>query len=177
MTHGNGHAPAKPSPAPSVDLSLLEPALAKYRHQRGALIPLLQAAQELYGYLPREALEAIARATGSSISKVYGVATFYAQFYLQPRGRHVLKVCDGTACHVKGTPKLLTAVHDTYRLEPGKTTEDGQLTLEIVYCLGSCALAPVAVLDGQVLGHLQQDALVQRLRRVIGQREPASHDR
>lgn len=170
MSHGNGHGPHQMPVAPRVDLSLLEPALAKYRHQRGALIPLLQAAQDLYGYLPREALEAIARATGSSISKVYGVATFYAQFYLQPRGRHVLKVCDGTACHVKGTPKLLTAVHDTYRLEPGQTTEDGQLTLEIVYCMGSCALAPVAVLDGQVLGRVHQDALIQRVRRVVGDR-------
>lgn len=156
--------------APAVDLSLMDEVVARYRGQRGAIIPMLQAAQAIYGYLPPPVLELIACATGSSISKVYGVATFYAQFYLQPRGRHVLKLCDGTACHVKGTPKLLTTVNDAYRLRPGQTTADGQLTLEVVYCMGSCALAPVAVLDGQVMGRMQGEILLRRLQRALGSR-------
>ncbi|MDW8316560.1 MAG: NAD(P)H-dependent oxidoreductase subunit E [Anaerolineae bacterium] len=161
----------------AVDLSLMDEVVARYRGQRGAIIPMLQAAQAIYGYLPRPVLELIARVTQTSLSRVYGVATFYAQFYLQPRGRHVLKLCDGTACHVKGTPKLLTALQDAYQLEPGKTSADGQLTLEIVYCLGSCALAPVAVLDGQVMGHMRQEALLRQLRRRLGAgRETAGGD-
>ncbi len=96
------------------------------------------------------------------------MATFYAQFYLERRGRHVLKICDGTACHVKGTPVLLTAMADAFSLEPGATSEDGQLTMEIVYCLGSCALAPVAVLDGAVMGRMRQETLLRQVQRRVG---------
>lgn len=156
------------SPAPNaIDLALLEPVLAQYQSQRGALIPVLQQAQQIYGYLPKEALALIARRLDLSISKVYGVATFYAQFFFEPRGRHVLRLCDGTACHVKGTPALLTAVEDSFDVAPGHTSDDGQLTVEIVYCLGSCALAPVAVLDGQVMGRMRQDALLRQVRRSV----------
>jgi len=150
---------------------MLEPVFARYQGQRGALIPVLQQAQQIYGYLPKEALALIARRLDLAISKVYGVATFYAQFYFEPRGRHVLRLCDGTACHVKGTPALLTSVEDSFDVAPGHTSDDGQLTVEIVYCLGSCALAPVAVLDGQVMGRMRQDALLRQVRRsVIGDR-------
>ena len=149
----------------TVDLSLLENVFAKYEGQRGALIPVLQNAQETYGYLPREVLDAIAERLDVSIGTVYGVATFYAQFYLEKRGRHILKLCDGTACHVKGTPLLLTAVEDNYDIQPGETTEDGQLTMEVVYCMGSCALAPVAVLDGKVMGRLRQEMLLRTVKR------------
>ena len=114
----------------AIDLSLLDPIFEKYQAQKGALIPLLQNAQDLYGYLPKEALDAIARHLDVSISKVYGVATFYAQFYLERRGRHILKLCDGTACHVKGTPVLMTAIEDNYGIDPGQTTADGELTVE-----------------------------------------------
>ena len=165
-------AVAARSPAlPDIDLALLEPVFAQYQGQRGALIPVLQQAQQIYGYLPKEALALIARRLDLSISKVYGVATFYAQFYFEPRGRRVLRLCDGTACHVKGTPALLTAVEDSFDVAPGDTSDDGQLTVEIVYCLGSCALAPVAVLDGQVMGRMRQDALLRQVRRsVVGNR-------
>jgi NADH:ubiquinone oxidoreductase subunit E len=148
-----------------VDLSLMDAVLDKYAGQQGALIPILQAAQTAYGYLPPEVLKMVARRLGLSLGKVYGVATFYAQFYLERRGRHVLKLCDGTACHVKGTPRLLTAVEDEFELTPGETTSDGELTMEIVYCMGSCALAPVAVLDGQVMGRMQQDVLMRRVKK------------
>jgi NADH-quinone oxidoreductase subunit E len=170
MTSSPNVAAAR-SPAPSgIDLALLEPVFSQFQGQRGALIPVLQQTQQIYGYLPKEALALIARRLDLAISKVYGVATFYAQFYFERRGRHVLRLCDGTACHVKGTPALLTAVEDNFDVAPGQTTEDGQLTVEIVYCLGSCALAPVAVLDGQVMGRMRQDALLRQVRRQVGDR-------
>lgn len=153
------------TPNDAVDLSLLNPVLDRYVGERGALIPVLQKAQEAYGYLPREVLQTIAKRLGLSLSKVYGVATFYAQFYLEKRGRHVLKLCDGTACHVKGAPALLEAVEDELGIRPGQTTPDGEVTVEIVYCMGSCALAPVAVMDNQVTGRMQADTLLRKLRK------------
>jgi len=152
---------------PPSDLSLLENTFQQYQGQRGALIPILQAAQDIYGYLPREVLELIARQLGVSLGKVYGVATFYSQFYLERRGRHVLKLCDGTACHVKGAPLVLAAVEEAFAIEPGETTADGELTMEIVYCMGSCALAPVAVIDGVVAGRIRQEWLVQQVKKQI----------
>ena len=99
------------------------------------------------------------------MSKIYGVATFYSQFYLERRGQHVLKVCDGTACHVKGTPALLNAVRERYGIKPGQTTEGYELTLEVVYCIGSCALAPVAVLDAQVMGQVRRENLLTQIKK------------
>lgn len=152
------------APPGVVDLSLMKPVFDRYAGQPGALIPILQAAQSLYGYLPREVLQLIASQLGLSIGKVYGVATFYAQFYLERRGRHVLKLCDGTACHVKGAPTVLAAVEEEFGITPGQTTADGQLTIEIVYCMGSCALAPVVVLDGQVAGRVRKESVLQRVK-------------
>ncbi len=148
----------------AVDLAALEAVFEKYRGERGALIPILQGTQDIYGYLPKEVLELIARQLGISLGKVYGVATFYSQFYLERRGRHVLKLCDGTACHVKGAPLVLAAVEEAFAIEPGETTPDGELTMEIVYCMGSCALAPVAVIDGVVAGRIRQEWLVQQVK-------------
>jgi len=151
-----------------IDLTLMDEVFGKYARQEGALIPILQAAQSTYGYLPGEVIKLIADRLGVSLGRVYGVATFYAQFYLERRGRHVLKLCDGTACHVKGTPILMTAVEEEFDIQPGETTQDGELTVEIVYCLGSCALAPVAVLDGDVMGRMRQEMLVRRVKKHIG---------
>jgi NADH-quinone oxidoreductase subunit E len=152
----------------NVDLNLMNEIFEKYAAQQGVLIPILQAAQSTYGYLPREVLELIANKLGISLGKVYGVATFYAQFYLERRGRHILKLCNGTACHVKGTPILMTAIEEEFGIEPGETTGDGELTVEIVYCLGSCALAPVAVMDGEVMGRMRQEMLVRKVKKQIG---------
>jgi NADH-quinone oxidoreductase subunit E len=151
----------------AVDLSLMDEVFEKYQGQKGTLIPILQRAQAIYGYLPAEVLHRIAGRLGLAVGKVYGVATFYAQFYLERRGRHVLKLCDGTACHVKGTPTLLTAVEDEFDIQPGETTADGRLTVEIVYCMGSCALAPVAVLDDQVMGRMREERLLHRVKAQI----------
>ncbi|GAB4532762.1 MAG: NADH-quinone oxidoreductase subunit NuoE [Anaerolineae bacterium] len=151
-----------------INLGPMDEIFEKYAGQQGALIPILQAAQATYGYLPREVLSLIADRLDISLGKVYGVATFYAQFYLERRGKHVLKLCDGTACHVKGTPVLMTAVEEEFGIRPGETTEDGELTVEVVYCLGSCALAPVAVMDGQVMGRMRQEMLLRRVKKEIG---------
>jgi NADH:ubiquinone oxidoreductase subunit E len=148
-----------------VDLSLLDELFVRHQGQAGALIAILQEAQSIYGYLPVEVMQQIADRLGMSLGKVYSVATFYAQFYLERRGRHVLKLCDGTACHVKGTPLLATAVEENMHVKPGETSNDGELTVEIVYCLGSCALAPIAVLDDQVMGRMRPDALLRRMKR------------
>lgn len=151
----------------ALDLALMDDTFARYAGQRGALIPILQKAQAIYGYLPPEVLQCIAERLDVSLGKVYAVATFYAQFYLEKRGRHVLRVCDGTACHVKGAPALLNAVEEEYGVGAEGTTPDGQLTVEIVYCMGSCALAPVAVVDGQVMGRMRRETLLRQVKRQV----------
>ncbi len=158
----------------TIDLDLMNPIFEKYREQKGALIPILQQAQDVYGYLPVEVLQLIADRLGVALGKVYGVATFYAQFYLEKRGKHVLKLCDGTACHVKGTPMLVTALEDGFHVQPGETTEDGELTLEIVYCLGSCALAPVGILDEQVIGRMRPDTVSRKIKKHIQDAQQAA---
>lgn len=147
-----------------VDLTLMDDVYAAYKDQPGALIPILQRAQALYGYLPPAVIRWIADRFDLAPGKVHGVATFYAQFSLEPRGEHVLRVCDGTACHVKGAQRLAAAVEDEHGVAPGATTEDGALTVETVYCMGSCALAPVTVLDGEIMGQVRPDDLLAELR-------------
>ena len=156
-----------------LDLSPLHELLAQYKEQRGAVIPVLQKAQAIYGWLPKEVLRAISKGMNVPLSQVYGVVTFYSQFYLERRGKHILKLCDGTACHVKGAPTLMAAIEKEFGIGPDQTTEDGELTLEVVYCLGSCALAPVAVLDDQVMGGMRQDVLVDVVRKRIGSAQEA----
>ncbi|MGC9358919.1 MAG: NADH-quinone oxidoreductase subunit NuoE [Anaerolineae bacterium] len=145
----------------TIDLSLLEPVFEKYADTKGSLIAVLQQAQEIYGYLPPEVLTRIAERTQVPVSQVYGVATFYAQFFLTRRGEHIIRVCDGTACHVKGAPRVIAALEERLGIKAGETTPDYKFTLEVVYCLGSCGLAPVAVVDGQVMGHLVPDKILE----------------
>ena len=147
----------------SIDVGLLEPILLKYRDPKGAVIPILQRAQDLYGYLPEEAMIEIAKKSRISISQLYGIATFYAQFNLEPRGRHIISICDGTACHVRGAPKLVTAVEEKLNLVAGGSDPDYKYTLEIVYCLGSCGLAPIALVNDQVYGNTTPDSLVEKV--------------
>src|SRR5512142_3145596 len=131
----------------TLDLSPLDEVLEQHAGHKGALIPILQQTQEIYGYLPPDALQKIAHDTGVPLSRIYGVATFYAQFYLTRRGRHVIRVCDGTACHVRGAAKIIDSLGNELKIVPGQTTADYRVTYEVVYCLGSCGLAPVAVVD------------------------------
>jgi NADH:ubiquinone oxidoreductase subunit E len=152
-------------PSEALDLSRIDPVLDEYREQKGALIAVLQRAQDIYGYLPRPVLQKIAEGMGVALSRVYGVATFYSQFHLERRGRHILRLCDGTACHVKGTPSLLGAVKEEYGVGAGETTENYDLSVEVVYCMGSCALAPVAVVDSQVVGRMRRETLMKLLKK------------
>jgi len=145
------------------ELGPLDQILEEFKGQKGAVIPILQRTQDAYGYLPKPILQVISKRTGIPLSRLIGVATFYAQFHLRRRGRHLIRICDGTACHVKGAPKNVEAVEKALDVKAGGTSPDYRATLEIVYCLGSCGLAPVAVVNEKVYGSLTPDALVHQL--------------
>jgi NADH-quinone oxidoreductase subunit E len=130
------------------------PLLAPYEGERGALIPILQKVQAELGYLPEEAIAEIARFLRVSESEVYGVASFYAQFRFQRQGEHTIKVCQGTACHVRGGQRILEAVERELGIQSEGTTEDYKFSLERVACFGCCALAPVMVVDKTVYGRV-----------------------
>ncbi len=138
----------------AIDLSSAEEILDKYEGTDGALIPVLQQIQGVYGYLQEETINLVADRLNISASEIVGVATFYSQFRLQPRGVHMIKVCCGTACHVKGASKITEAFSKKLDVEVGSTTEDTMFTLEEVACLGACSLAPIVTLDGDVHGNL-----------------------
>jgi len=144
--------------APAEELFRLDPLIRKYKGKKGSMIPLLQGAQELYGYLPRKAFEKIAAETGLELADMYGVATFYAQFRLAPVGKHIVKVCHGTACHVQNAKALTSALEDTLGVKDGETTEDNLFTLESVACLGCCSLAPVMMIGEETYGNLDGKA-------------------
>jgi len=143
------------------DLNALEPAFVEFAGQKGVLIPVLQRAQEIYGYLPAEVLQRISQRMGVSMSQVYGVATFYAQFYLTRRGRNIVRQCDGTACHVRGAAKIIHALEKELAVKAGETTPDYRVTYEVVYCLGSCGLAPVAMVNNEVVGKLVPERMLE----------------
>ena len=147
----------------TLDLTPLYGVLDQYKIQRGAVIPVLQKAQEIYGWLPKEVLEVIGREMRVPMSQIYGVVTFYSQFYLTRRGRHIVRQCDGTACHVKGSARIIDAVEHHLGIKAGETTPDYRVTFEVVYCLGSCGLAPVAMVDGEVVGHLVPESMIKLL--------------
>jgi NADH-quinone oxidoreductase subunit E len=145
--------------AQPVDLSLVDAVLERRKGEKGAVIPVLQESQEAYGYLPREVLSRIADAMDMPFSQIYGVATFYSQFYLTRRGRNIIKVCDGTACHVRGAGQTVERLERSLGIGPGETTEDYLFTLEVVYCLGACALAPVTVINEEVKGRCSSERM------------------
>ncbi len=128
----------------------LDAVLDQYRGERGALITVLQKAQEIFGYLPEAVMEAVGDQLGIPTAEVFGVATFYAQFSFTPRGRHSLLSCQGTACHVRGGDKVLKEVLKELKIDAGDTTEDGRFTVESVYCIGCCSLAPAVIIDDEV---------------------------
>ncbi|MEZ5198938.1 MAG: NADH-quinone oxidoreductase subunit NuoE [Bacteroidales bacterium] len=137
-----------------VDLAQIDFLIEKYKGKKGNLIPLLQGTQNIFGYIPREAFEKLAAETGLNLSEMYGVATFYAQFRLSPVGKHIVKVCHGTACHVQNANELTDALEETLKIKDGETTEDGLFTLESVACLGCCSLAPVMMIGDETYGKL-----------------------
>ena len=126
-------------------------------HAEELLIPLLQDLQQGYGYLPREILVWVNEQTGIPLSRMYGVITFYAQFYLEKRGEHIVKCCEGTACHVKGAPSIVDTIERELGIRSGETTAGGEFTFETVNCLGACALAPLVVVGEEYYGKMTQD--------------------
>jgi NADH-quinone oxidoreductase subunit E len=146
--------------AEAFDAAPLEELLEKYRGQKGALIPLLQSTQAVYGYVPEEAMVGIARALGEPLSQVFGVATFYAQFRLVPRARNVIRVCHGTACHVSGAPLVSQEIERKLGIHDGENTEDMMFTIENVACLGACGMAPVMMINDRTYGKLTADKAV-----------------
>ncbi len=138
--------------------------IEKYGTDRSALIPILQEVQDEFRYLPRELLSFIATAMGLPMADVYGVATFYAQFSTTPKGKHIIQICEGTACHVRGSGKLITELRKRLNLSAeNPTREDLYVTLETVSCLGACALAPAVVVDGKIYGNVQVSELDQMI--------------
>ncbi|NLD45547.1 MAG: NAD(P)H-dependent oxidoreductase subunit E [Chloroflexi bacterium] len=145
-------------------MAALDEVLDHHTSEEGALIAVLQEAQGIYGYLPSEVLRHISRRLRVPLSQIYGVATFYAQFYLEKRGRNTVRVCDGTACHVRGAAKIITALEKDLGVQAGETTPDYRVSLEVVYCLGSCGLSPVAVINDHVIGRLIPEKAVAMVR-------------
>jgi NADH:ubiquinone oxidoreductase subunit E len=131
-----------------------------HKEIKGALIPVLHEIQKLFGYLPEDALKIASLELGLSMTEIYGVATFYSQFSLEPKGEHIIKVCLGTACYVKGAQDILERLSSVLQVEVGKTTEDGKFTLEAARCLGACGLAPVITVDEKVYGRLIPDDVI-----------------
>jgi NADH-quinone oxidoreductase subunit E len=128
--------------------------LWRYDGAPGELIPLLQSAQDHFGYIPRRAIAYISAVTGIPESDVYGVITFYGQFRLQPRGKYLIRACDGTACHVSSSKMIVEAIEDELGIEVDDTTEDGLFTLNTVACIGCCSLAPVMMVNDDTHGRL-----------------------
>ncbi len=129
-----------------------------YEASEKNLIPVLQQAQEEYGYLPEEVLKEIAVNLDLSLSQVYGVVTFYTQFHLEPRGENIIRVCTGTACHVRGAGEVLDVLKDELGVDNGGTTEDLKFTLETVACIGACGLAPVIMVNDNTHGRLNAES-------------------
>lgn len=151
-----------------INIEELEPILEQFAKKKWALIPLLQEVQENYGYIPPETMEPIARALGLFPSQVQGVVTFYSQFYTAPRGRNIIRICRGTACHVRGSGSILKIVKKNLGIDEGETTPDYNFTLETVACLGACFLAPTMLVNHEYYGKLAPS----RVMSVLKQYEP-----
>ncbi len=130
-----------------------------WKGRQGGLIPILQKVQGLCGYVPEEAIKAISEEMGISLGEIYGVMTFYAQFHLKPRGRNIVRVCRGTACHVRGSLPILNKVKEILKIGDNETTADLRFTLEPVACIGACGLAPVIMINDDTHGRLTLDKL------------------
>ena len=150
----------------SVDLSLLNDVLEKYSSVKGSLISILQKTQEIYGYIPIDAVYHIAERTGSTPAKVLGVATFYSQFRFQAVGKYLIMLCKGTACYVNGADRIYDAVREELGIGDNETTSDGLFSLSLVSCLGCCSLAPVMMINEDTYGSLTPDKVKKILREI-----------
>jgi NADH:ubiquinone oxidoreductase subunit E len=157
-------------PRSATPASQVMPILTRYGHSRSNLLPMLQYLHSQAGYLSPDAITLIAQHLEMSAHDVFGVATFFSQFRFNPPGRHCLKICEGTACHVRGSAMLLDVITRKLHILPGQTTSDFEFSLERVMCVGSCALAPVVVADDRVCGRANQKTLEKVLSIGITQR-------
>lgn len=155
---------------------VLEKILKDRRSQPQQLVEVLQDVQEAFGYVPQEVMTTVSRELGVPVIEVSRVAHFYTAFSLKPRGRHVITVCMGTACHVRGAVRMLDEVSGQLGIEPGQTTEDGMFTLERVNCLGACALGPVVVLDGRYHAKMTPNKLRELLESVQVADKEVTHE-
>ena len=146
----------------------LQDVFNRFKGKREELIPILQATQNVLGYLPEDSMKKIAGFVSMPESQVYGVATFFAQFYFTQRGKHLVKLCYGTACHVNGATRVLEAFERGLGIACGTTSEDYEYSLEKVACVGSCALAPVVVVDGEVHGQVEPGTVDKILKEKFG---------
>jgi NADH:ubiquinone oxidoreductase subunit E len=143
----------------------LERILENYKQNEGSLISILQDVQNVFGYIPEDAVAWFADKLDVPASRFYGIATFYSQFHLKPRGKHVITACCGTACHVNGSDKIIAGLRRELGLAKGEqTTEDGQFTLDEVACIGTCSLAPIVLVNGEAHGKAKVDKIVKEIR-------------
>ena len=141
----------------TINLSLLDGVLSEYAEVKGSLITILQHTQEIYGYLPKEAIKLISEKTGIATSEIMGVGTFYTQFRFEPVGKYLIMLCQGTACHVNSSELILQTIQDELGIEDGQTTKDGLFSLKCVACLGCCSLSPVMMVNEDTYGSLTPD--------------------
>ena len=154
------------------DFSKVEEIIQRYEKEEASLISVLQEVQGLFGYLPKEALVRVSQCLNVPLSRIYGVVTFYAQFYLTRRGKHTVRVCRGTACHVRGGKSVLNVVKDSLGIDDGDTTQDFHFSLETVACLGTCFLAPVMMVDRTYYGRLVAQKIPAILHQYRGKGDP-----
>lgn len=148
----------------SIDLTLIDGVLSEYASVPGSLITVLQKTQDIYGYLPKEAIEKISAQINIPTSEIMGVGTFYTQFRFQPVGKYLIMLCQGTACHVNSSELILETIKDELHIDDGETTEDGLFSLKCVACLGCCSLSPVMMINDNTYGSLTPDKTKQILR-------------
>lgn len=161
----------------ALDIEHIQPLIDKYEGQKWALVQLLLDLQDRLHWLSPEVMEAVARGLGIPLVHVYGVATFYRSFSLEPRGRHVCTVCMGTACHVRGGPTILEHFERKLGISAGETSPDKEYTLERVNCLGACALAPLVVVDGEYFGQMTETKANTILEKIKGKKPPSRRSR
>ncbi len=151
---------------PQSDFTLLDDVLNRYGDSSSNLITILQKAQDIYGYLPKDVMYHISKRIGITPAEIVGVATFYSQFRLTPIGKYLIMSCQGTACHVNGSERVSSAISEYLGISSGETTDDGLFTLENVACLGCCSLAPVIMINGEAYGNLTPDSAVQVIKEI-----------
>ena len=147
----------------NIDITLLDSVLEEYASVEGSLITILQKTQDIYGYLPQDAIKKIASATGIAESEIMGVGTFYTQFRFKPVGKYLIMLCQGTACHVNSSELILETIKDELGIDDGETTDDGLFSLKCVACLGCCSLSPVMMINEDTYGSLTPDKTKRRV--------------